>query len=345
MLAVVTGTSGFVGSHLVDALLARGATVRAITRAAVRSRGLRDPRVEYHEMNLLDADSVRRSPVWDGATHVFHVGGVTKAHTAAGFRSGNVRPAANIFGALAARSAPPHCVLVSSQAAAGPATAADAPVREDDAPHPIEAYGVSKLEAEQEAARHAGRVPIVIVRPAAVYGPRDRDFLQAFKQAASRVALYASPREQLISIVHVSDVVDGLIRSADLPGAVGRTYFIANETPVTWRTLYRTVAEAAGTTPVEMEIPRALLSAAAWACDAAGTVTGMPTLLNRNKAAMTNPRWWTCDSARARNELGWAQRVPLQSGLCDTYHWYTRAAWMRGPKLSVAARSPEEPEA
>ncbi|MGH7655654.1 MAG: NAD-dependent epimerase/dehydratase family protein [Gemmatimonadaceae bacterium] len=345
MLAVVTGTSGFVGSHLVDALLERGTNVRAITRAATQSRVLRDPRVEYHEMDLLDADAVRRSPVWDGATHVFHVGGVTKAHTAAQFHAGNVRPAANIFDALAARSAPPRCVLVSSQAAAGPAAAADAPVREDDAPQPIEAYGQSKLAAEREAGRHVGRVPTVIVRPAAVYGPRDRDFLKAFRQAASRVALYASPPEQLISIVHVGDVVDGLIRSAELPGAVGRTYFLANEAPVTWRTLYRTVAEAAGTTPVEVEVPRAFLRAAAWACDAAGIVTRIPTLLNRNKAAMTNPRWWICDSSRARNELGWAQRVPLQSGLCDTYHWYTRAAWIRGPKSSVAARSPEEPEA
>lgn len=97
--------------------------------------------------------------------------------------------------------------------------------------------------------------------------------------------------------------------------------------------------------PVEVDVPRGLVHAAAWACDAAGIVTGMTTLINRNKAAMTGPRWWICDSARARKELGWAPQVPLQSGLRDTYHWYTRAAWMRGPKPSVAARSPEEPEA
>jgi nucleoside-diphosphate-sugar epimerase len=345
MLAVVTGTAGFVGSHLVDALLARGATVRAVTRAGVRSTTPRDPRVTVHEMNLLDASSVRNSSVWDGATHVFHLGGVTKARTADRFHTGNVVPTANIFGALAGRTAPPRVILVSSQAAAGPARSADTPVREDDAPQPIEAYGESKLAAEREAASHAGRVPFVIVRPSAVYGPRDRDFLQAFRQAAGRVALYASPRDQAISIIHVTDLISGLIRSAEARDAAGRTYFLANETPVTWRTLYHEVSRAAGASPVEVQLPGALVGAAAWACDAAGAVTGMTTLLNRQKAVLTGPRWWICDASRAGRELAWAPRVPLQSGLFDTYHWYTRAGWMRGRKPSVAARSPEEPEA
>jgi nucleoside-diphosphate-sugar epimerase len=345
MLAVVTGTTGFVGSHLVDALIERGATVRAIIRAGTQPSAVRDPRVERHELDLLDPDAVRASGVWDGATHLFHVGGVTKARTAARFRSGNVVPTANLLKALAARSAPPRCILVSSQAAAGPARVAAVPVRENDPPRPVEAYGESKLDAERIAARYAESVPIVIARPAAVYGPRDRDFLQAFRQAASRVALYAAPREQAISIVHVSDLVSGLIQCAQTPDAAGKTFFFANEEPVTWQALYRTVAEEAGASPVEVQVPRALLLGAAWACDAAGAVTGMTTLLNRHKVAMAGPRWWICDSGRARAELGWMPRIPLQSGLRDTYHWYTRAAWMRGPKPSVAARSPEEPEA
>ena len=206
MIAVVTGSSGFIGSHLVDALLERGATVRALVRAE-SSQVARDARVSYWTADLLDDRSVRECAIWAGATHVFLVGGVTKRRTLAEFRYGNVVPLANIFAALTeGRGARiQRVLLVSSLAAAGPAPALDRPVREDDPPHPVEAYGRSKLEAEQVATRYSESMPVTIIRPSAVYGPRDVDFLNIFKQATNRVAVYAAPADQLMSTDVIAD--------------------------------------------------------------------------------------------------------------------------------------------
>jgi nucleoside-diphosphate-sugar epimerase len=345
MIAVVTGSTGFIGSHLVDALLARGATVRALVRPETLP-ARRDSRIGHWEADLLDDRSVRQSRVWEDATHVFHLAGVTKGRTLAHFRGGNVFPTANVLAAIAARGGrPPRVVLVSSQAAAGPASNPDIPVRESDRPVPVEAYGRSKLQAEQAVSRYRDTLPVSIVRPAAVYGPRDRDFLAAFRQASRRVALHAVPRDHEFSIVHVDDVVRALILAGEHPAAVGQTYFVADETPVTWKTLYEQIAEAARAHPVQVQLPLAAVMVAARAGDLVSSITGRPMLLNRNKAALARPRWWLCDASRARRELGWASQVPLRDGVRATYLWYVEAGWLKAPKPpkgTVASEPPAE---
>jgi nucleoside-diphosphate-sugar epimerase len=344
MIAVVTGSSGFIGSHLVDELLARGATVRALVREGSAANAL-DPRVERSVVDLLDSRSVREAAAWEGATHVFHLGGVTKRRTLAQFREGNVVPTANLLAAAAARggNTPPRVVLVSSQAAAGPARAQDRPLREDDPPRPIEAYGQSKLEAEQATHPYERSLPMTIVRPAAVYGPRDRDFLRVFRLATRAVALHAVPRNHVFSIVHVADTVAALLLAAARPAAVGRTYFVANPAPTSWRDLYAEIAGVAGVTPrVELQIPLRAIALAGFAGDAVSALTGWHTLANGNKTRLARPRWWLCDASRARTELGWAPAMALQHGLRETYLWYLQAGWMRARTARTNAVPSEE---
>ena len=153
---------GVVGLHRFAsrrrAARARRDGARTGARGFARPTAL-DPRIERSVVDLLDDRSVREAEAWEGATHVFHLAGVTKRRTLAQFRYGNVVPTANLLAAAVARggSAPPRVVLVSSQAAAGPAPALERPVREDDPPRPIEGYGQSKLEAEQAVRLHEGR--------------------------------------------------------------------------------------------------------------------------------------------------------------------------------------------
>lgn len=342
MIAVVTGSTGFIGSHLVDALLARGATVRALVRPETPA-SRRDPRVPHWEADLVDDRSVRESKIWDGATHVYHLAGVTKGRTLSHFRAGNVFPTANVLAALAARGGPkPHVVLMSSQAAAGPASRPDAPVRESDRPVPVENYGRSKLQAEQAVARYRDDLPITILRPAAVYGPRDRDFLAVFRQASSRVALHAVPQDHAFSIVHVADVVSAALLASTQRESAGKVYFVADDEPLTWRRLYDLVASAAGADPIQIQLPLPAVQLAARAGDLVSSITGRSSNFNRNKAAMARPRWWVCDASRARAELGWAPDVTLQRGVHDTYLWYVNAGWLRSATHPAERSQSEE---
>ena len=340
MIVVVTGSTGFIGRHLVDALLQRGAEVRALVRPETPS-GRRDPRVGHWEADLLDDRSVRESPIWHGATQVYHLAGVTKGRTLDQFRAGNVFPTANVLAALAGRGGkPPRIVLVSSQAAAGPARSADAPVRESDQPAPMEAYGRSKLQAEQATLRYRNVLPITVVRPSSVYGPGDRDFLNVFRQERRRVAIRAVPRDHALSLVHVRDLVRSLIDAAEQTVAVGRTYFVANDRPVTWGELYDAIDGVIGRTPIGVPLPALLRDVAARGGDIVSGITGRATIVNRNKALLARPRWWLCDSSAARTELGWNEEIPLLDGLRETYNWYVEARWLKPPRSSK--RGPEQ---
>ena len=292
-------------------------------------------------MHLLQHGIQRCTTILQGL--VFHLAGLTRGRTHADFRAGNVIPTANILSTLAERDdRPARVIIVSSQAAAGPASSDSEPVTEHDAPHPVERYGQSKLDAEQAAARFSQALPIVVVRPSAVYGPRARDFLAAFAQAAARIAVFATPRDHRMSIVHVRDLVRALILAAEQPAAIGRTYFVANTDSVSWGELYATIAAVARSSPLQVQLPRAVLEGAAALGDLYALASGRTPLLTRNKVALASPRWWLCDASRIGAELGWKASVPLQDGVRETYLWYLAQGWLGGRSLAASTGPAEE---
>jgi nucleoside-diphosphate-sugar epimerase len=329
MIAVVTGASGFIGSHLVDALLTAGATVRVIVRPdTVRTRV--PGGVQLVPLDLRRGDALAHAAVWNGATHVFHVAGRTAARTDAQFAEGNVLPTTRLADALALRASPPHLVLVSSLAAIGPAPSLHRSVRETDTATPVEAYGRSKYAAECAVLAQQDRMPVTVIRPAAVYGPRDRGFLAMFRQLRQPLAFSAVPTHYALSLVHVDDVVAALLQAATAPEAVGATYHVAHPDALTWRDLYARTAHAMHRTPGPMvPVPPPLMRLAALAGDAWGAISGQVPLINRHKLALAAPPWWVCDATRITNELGWSARVAHDVGLRATYAWYQHAGWIR----------------
>lgn len=334
-IAVVTGSSGFIGSRLVQHLVAEGYRVRRLVRATSRPAILAG--VETHVLDFEDGVSLRSHPALEDAELVFHLAGVTKALTADEFRRGNVLPTVNLLRALDGRSALRRFVVVSSQAAAGPARSLEAPVTESDAPRPIEGYGSSKLEAEEEARRFASRVPVTVVRPCSVYGPGDVDFLPLFRMARRGLLLYPGTAAQYLSLLHVDDVVDGLVAASRADTTRGETVFFASAAPVRWSELGAVIARAAGRSrALALNVPVGVVRAVVPAGEAWARATGRRSLLNRHKVALARPRFWVCSAARAAELFGFEPRRGLAEGVESTYAWYAREGWVAGARGSGA---------
>ncbi|MDZ7374668.1 MAG: NAD-dependent epimerase/dehydratase family protein [candidate division KSB1 bacterium] len=326
MRALVTGVNGFVGSYLAEHLVARGWEVRGLVRRTSNLRWIRDLKIELAYGEVTQPDTLPAAV--DGMDVVFHVAGLTKARRSTEYFAVNAQGTAHLLEACV-KNAPglKRFVLVSSQAAAGPSEG-PTPKVESDEPCPVTSYGRSKLLAEQIALRYNGQLPVTIVRPSAVYGPRDRDLLVLYRYVARGWKPLLGRRPRLVSVIHVLDLVRGIVAAAESEGAVGQTYFLAHRQPVEWEEFADAVAEALGRKARRLVLPAWVLLPAAAVSEVAAWFAGRPATLNREKTREIRQRYWVCSVDKARSELGFEAEIPLREGLRETLQWYRREGWL-----------------
>jgi len=313
---LVTGGSGFIGGHLVEALCSRGERVRCL----VRRKSATPAEVVWGD--LVSGAGVDEA--LDGVDLVIHLAGVTKALAVDDYYAGNVRATEKLARALAARGI--RMVHVSSLAAVGPSLDGT-PVREDDEARPVTHYGKSKLEGERMVRR---LVPdAVIVRPPVVYGPRDTDVFQVLKPLSRGIAVQLGAGERWFSAIYVGDLVEGLIAASTGASAAGQTFFLANSTPVSWSDLRASAARIMGRGARVLRVPRAVAYAAGWGAEMGARLTGKPGIISREKVAEALCPHWTCDTRRAAAEIGFEARTSLDAGLALTLAWYREAGWLK----------------
>jgi len=333
MIAVVTGGSGFIGQNLVRRFLAEGHVVRCLVRPG---GGTPPPGATRHLVDFGSPASLLATPALEDADCVIHLAGVTKAVHPREFTEANVTPTRHLLGALVARRQRPRFVFVSSQAAAGPAPALDRPIDEEDTARPVEAYGRSKLEAERIVETFSDRIATTIVRPCAVFGPRDRDFLTMFRCAEHGFVAYPGTAAHFMSLLHVDDVVSGIIAAATEEAAILRTYFLASDDPVRWRTLGEHIADASGRHVRHVNLARPVVRTASIAGDVISRLTGRAVLANTEKASLSRYPYWVCSANRARAELGVEMSRSLPAAIRETYLWYRQHGWLGGTRAARA---------
>ena len=324
-LAVVTGASGFVGSHAVDELLRQGARVRAILRGTSSRQWLEGKPVEVVNASLFDPDALRGA--LEGADWVVHAAGMIRARSAAEFHECNVVGTERMLrAALDLEPSPRRFLFVSSQAAAGPSRDG-APVDERHRPHPVSAYGESKLRAEQLVLGMGDRLPVTVIRPPAVYGPRDTAILKAFRAAKWHLQPSLKARGRF-SLVHSADLSAAILAALARDEAVGEVFFASEPDVTDYEELGILVRQALGTWAVPVAIPGPLLHIMALGSELVGGVTGHPPILTREKLKEITAGDWICSSDKLRGRLGWSPRISLAEGIRATADWYRSAGWL-----------------
>ncbi len=324
MKSLVTGATGFVGSHLAEALVARGDTVVALARRP-------DQHAALARLGATPISGSLESPrtlaaALAGVQTVYHVAGATFARGEAEFFAVNEGGTRRLLDAV--REAAPRLtrfVYVSSQAALGP-SAAGKPFTEDAECRPVTAYGRSKLAGE--LAVRASGLPWSVVRPPAVYGPRDRAFLQLFRIVRRGIAPVFGAGTQELSLVYVADLAAAIVQAGTHPAAERQVFHAAHREVVLSREVSRAAGLAIGSSPIVVPVPGLLASAIAGVVGRAAAAMGWYTPLNADRMAEFLAPSWLLDATKAERMLGWTARRGMAEGMGLTGAWYREQGWI-----------------
>jgi nucleoside-diphosphate-sugar epimerase len=322
-MILVTGGTGFIGSHLVERLVSLDQPLRCLVRHSLaQNRGQRGVELAHGDLE----SGVGLEEALRGVDTVIHLAGVTKARTPADYHRGNAAATANL---LRAAGGVNRFVHVSSLAAAGPSPA-DRPLTEADEPHPVSHYGRSKLAGEEAVHNSPLRARAVIVRPPVVYGPRDRDVYQMLRTVSRGWMAQIGARSRRFSHIYVGDLVDGLIAAADSANARagGQVFYLADATPAGWDEFGNMAARLMGRKLHTVTIPEKAAYILGFSAECWTRVSRKPGILSRDKVREACCTGWVCDPGRARRELGFSASTGLEEGLRRTLDWYKEAGWL-----------------
>ncbi|MEX2115264.1 MAG: NAD(P)-dependent oxidoreductase [Bacteroidota bacterium] len=322
----ITGGTGFIGSHTVEALLREGYRVRCLIRPGRSTIGwLKGLPVETLPVDLLNRTDVRSALAQcDG---VVHIAGVTRAKRRKDFFTGNVEPTRNILLACKELGSVKQFCYMSSLTATGPAEAGH-PVNEDSPCRPLTAYGASKLEAEKVCREFGDMFPVVILRPPAVYGPRDRDILHMFRWIKFGIMPVMGPSTKTLSLIYVTELARAITVVLKSDSSGGRVYFVGDKTPYRYSDLVSITASLLGKSTFNLPIPRPILYGIAGVTQAISWLLPQPSVVSIDKVRDLVTPYWTCDPGKIERELGFRTEIGAHEGLQRTLDWYKAQGWL-----------------
>ncbi len=326
-VSVITGGSGFVGSHLVDLLISEGHEVRCIIRKSSSLKWLANKDVKIFDFGLFD--KIKLEEILKDADYLYHIAGVVKSKTEDGYFKGNVETTNNLLEALekSGNTKIKRVIIMSSQTACGPSY--DGVVaNEETVPHPITTYGRSKRAQEELAISYMDKFPITITRAPAVYGERDTEIYLVFKTYKQGLMTVIGFDNKEVSLIHVTDLVRGVYEASQSEKAIGQVYFISSEVFYTWPQVGSELKKVFGKGALTLRLPHFIVFSVAAVAQFFAMFSSKPATINIEKARDFVQTYWTCDVSKAKNDFGYSQKISLEDGLNRTISWYKDMKWL-----------------
>ena len=328
MQVLVTGGHGFIGRHVVAALQAHGFAVRCMHRQPAPPDALAELGAEAVRGDLRDPSSLDTAV--RGCTHVVHLAGLTRSLTRRALWSTNVAGTLALFDAAAAAGLPGRFVFCSSQAARGPSATCQ-PLTEGDATSPpLSWYGASKQAAERVLAHRPGPAR-VILRPPAVYGPHDRDFLSLFQAVARGLAPMVGDPDACYSLVYAPDLAAAFVAALapDRPEIPAGPYFVCHPQVVRNEAMMAAAEAAVGRQTRRLRVPASTGRLLGRFTDVVSQVTGQPSLMGSQRMRELVAQHWVCAPNAYEEATGWRAGVEITEGFARTVAWYRTTGLLR----------------
>src|SRR6056297_502762 len=323
MKAFVTGGTGFIGSHLADRLIESPDynEIRCLVRSTEKWLDGK-PYTRIHG-DLSSITALRKAVT--GVNTIFHLAGVVSAPSEDEFIRANVDATENLLH-VANQAGVRNIVILSSLAAAGPSNGS--PKTETDPMNPVSMYGRSKKMMEQMIKDTAGKkMSVKILRPPAVYGPREDQIFTLFKMMKYGITpIVGDGYTPKLSIVYVADVVNGIMKAAEQNDKGIETYFISGKITC-WQEIKKIADTIFGKKSLSLKIPPKAVKKVAGFIETTATLFGSYPVVNREKAREMILEW-TCSYEKAEKNLGYRPEYTLEEGLSRTLHWYKKHKWL-----------------
>ncbi len=323
MKALLTGGTGFIGSHLAEFLLDEGAEIYALVRDPHNLKWLKGLSIHLLKGDLLSIPSLPSD-----IDFVFHIAGLTNSSDVADYYTVNQQGTASLFNSLHDQKIHPKKIIyLSSLAAVGPSFD-EKPVQESDVPHPITPYGKSKLMGEIEALKFREVYPIVILRAPAVIGPRDKDFLNYFKWIKKGALPAIGSKQRYMSVCYVKDLIRAHYLCSQKEIENGEIFNIGDPNPCSYDEFGELAGQAMGKKLKKVKIPIPIGFFVALIADIAGRISKKPSILNLDKFKQMKQRSWIADMGKAREKLSFQPQYSLQEAIQETLDWYFKHNWL-----------------